>query len=290
MLRNTFCHIPGIGLVTEKRLWADGVRCWEDALSWGAGHMTPRRRDRVAACLAESRLHEQERNPRYFADRLPANLHWRLFPPFRDDVAYLDIETTGLEPWDHSITSIALYDGRRIRTYVQGQNLEDFEGDIQNYKMVVTYNGKCFDIPFIQWYFRTRLDHVQIDLRYVLKSLGYAGGLKGCEAQLGIDRGDLVGVDGYFAVLLWDDYTRRGNEKALETLLAYNVEDVVNLETLMVMAYNMKAKDTPFGEELRIDLPVRPAIPFQPHLETVQRLRAEFWDRQKNQVFPVFTD
>ena len=117
---------------------------------------------------------------------------------------------------------------------------------------------------------------MQIDLRYVLKSLGYAGGLKGCEAQLGIDRGELIGVDGYFAVLLWDDYDRRGNEKALETLLAYNVEDVVNLETLMVMAYNMKVKETPFAESLRIDLPSRPEIPYSPDMQTIRRLKDRF--------------
>ena len=273
MLRNTFCHIPGIGVTTEKRLWADGIDSWESALELGPSRMTTQRREKVARYVAESKIHEQEQNPRYFADRLPANLHWRLFPHFRDGAAYVDIETTGLEPWDHSITSIALFDGRRIKTYVQGQNLEDFERDIEDYKIIVTYNGKCFDIPFIQSYFRTRLDHVQIDLRYVLKSLGYAGGLKGCEVQLGMDRGELAGVDGYFAVFLWNDYHRGGNERALETLLAYNVEDVVNLETLMVMAYNMKVKETPLGKGLLIDLPVRPEIPFEPHLATIQRLK-----------------
>jgi len=43
--------------------------------------------------------------------------------------------------------------------------------------------------------------------------------LKFCEKALGLDRGDLDGVDGYFAVLLWRDYQKKHNEKALETLL-----------------------------------------------------------------------
>lgn len=281
MLNHTFCHIPGIGLITEERLWADGIESWERAQDLDPSRLTPRRRELIASYIAESKIHHQGQNPRYFADLLPAHLHWRLFPEFRNHVVYLDIETTGLEPWDHSITSIALYDGRQIKTYVQGQNLEDFESDIEDYRIIVTYNGKCFDIPFIQWYFRTRLGHVQIDLRYVLKSLGYSGGLKGCEAQLGIDRGGLAGVDGFFAVLLWDDYSRGGNEKALETLLAYNIEDVVNLETLMVMAYNMKVQETPFGRDLRIDLPARPEIPYTPDLPTIRRL--------KDRIFPPGT-
>jgi uncharacterized protein YprB with RNaseH-like and TPR domain len=44
--------------------------------------------------------------------------------------------------------------------------------------------------------------HIQIDLRYILKSMGFKGGLKGCEKQLGMDRGDLAGVDGLLAVYL----------------------------------------------------------------------------------------
>ena len=66
----------------------------------------------------------------------------------------------------------------------------------------MTYNGKSFDIPFIESHFGAKLTHAHIDLRYILASLGYRGGLKGCEKQLGIDRGDLKNVDGYFAVLL----------------------------------------------------------------------------------------
>ena len=89
---------------------------------------------------------------------------------------------------------------------------------------------------------------------HVLRSLGITGGLKGCEKKLGIDRKELDGVDGYFAVLLWREYLKSGNRAALDTLLAYNIEDVVNLETLMVIAYNMNLDATPFSGELRLPL------------------------------------
>src|SRR5947199_8147 len=83
-------------------------------------------------------------------------------------------------------------------------------------------------------------NQAHIDLRYPLRSLGYTGGLKGCERQLGVARPGLEDVDGYLAVLLWDEYRRRKNERALETLLAYNAHDTVNLAALMVHAYNGK--------------------------------------------------
>ena len=86
MLKNTFCHIPGIGLITERRLWADGIESWDLFSELGAARVTPRRRQAVARHLDTSRLHARERNPGYFADLLPPHLHWRLFPEFRDRV------------------------------------------------------------------------------------------------------------------------------------------------------------------------------------------------------------
>ena len=119
------------------------------------------------------------------------------------------------------------------------------------------------------------LDQAHVDLRYVLRSLGLSGGLKGCERQLGIARGDLEDVDGYFAVLLWDDYRRKRNPRALETLLAYNIQDVVNLEALLVTAYNLKIRPTPFAERNRLPTPVAPELPFRADRETIARLRRD---------------
>ena len=131
--------------------------------------------------------------------------------------------------------------------------------------------------PIIESHFGISLNHAHIDLRYILGSLGYRGGLKSCEIQLGIDRGDLKDIDGFFAVLLWHDYKRNRNEKALETLLTYNIEDVLNLETLIVMAYNLKIEDTPFFETHKIALPATPEIPFKADIETVEKIKSEIF-------------
>jgi uncharacterized protein YprB with RNaseH-like and TPR domain len=189
-------------------------------------------------------------------------------------MVYLDIETTGLNRYHDPITTISLYDGESISYYVNGQNLDDFMNDIDKYRVIVTYNGKTFDVPFIEKYFGIRLDHAQIDLRYILGSLGYRGGLKSCETQLGIDRGDLKDIDGFFAVQLWYDYQKSGNPKALETLLAYNIQDVLTLENLMVISYNLKIKNTPFYNN-KLQEPVLPEIPFEVDMETVERIRSE---------------
>jgi uncharacterized protein YprB with RNaseH-like and TPR domain len=45
-------------------------------------------------------------------------------------------------------------------------------------------------------------------------------------------------MDGYAAVLLWERYGR-GDRTALDLLLEYNRQDVVNLEVLMEHAFKM---------------------------------------------------
>ncbi|MEE8430791.1 MAG: ribonuclease H-like domain-containing protein [Candidatus Desulfatibia sp.] len=274
MLKNTFIHIPGIGPKTEQRFWDSGIHSWDDFTQNCPVRLSQSKMDIITSYLEESKQNLKSYNPNYFSDLLPANQHGRFFPEFRNSTVYLDIETTGLESWGNIITTIALYDSDSITYYINGQNLDDFPDDIGKYKVIVTYNGKTFDVPFIERYFGIKLDHAHIDLRYILGSLGYRGGLKSCEIQLGIDRGDLAGVDGFFAVLLWYDYKRTGNQRALETLLAYNIQDVLTLENLMVIAYNMKINATPSYRNL-LPAPVLPEIPFEVDLKTLDRIKRE---------------
>lgn len=273
MLRSTFIHIPGVGVHTERRLWSAGILSWDDFSEHPPIPLTRTRTDSITHHLERSKEELEIRNPKYFERSLSSNQLWRLFPEFRRSVAYLDIETTGLDAWRSYITTIALYDGRSIFHYVNGENLDDFREDIAQYEVIVTYNGRCFDVPFIRSYLGIEMNQVHIDLRYVLKSLGYGGGLKGCEKQLAIDRGDLDGVDGFFAVLLWSDFIKNKNQKALETLLAYNIQDVVNLETLMVISYNLKLRDTPFPVSHRLSIPICPPNPFHADRHTIERIR-----------------
>jgi uncharacterized protein YprB with RNaseH-like and TPR domain len=275
MLRNTFLHIPGIGAKTEERLWEAGIMSWDAFVQPCPLRLSSNRIESLEKYLDESIEHLESQNPNYFTELLLSSQHWRLFPEFRHSTAYLDIETTGMDGYYDDITIIGLYDGTSIFYYVKDQNLDDFRQDVENYKVIVTYNGKCFDIPFIRTSMGLPMAQGQIDLRYILSSLGFTGGLKGCEIKAGIDRGELAGLDGYDAVLLWNDYRRTGNQKALETLLAYNMHDVVNLETLMVMAYNLKLKDTPFSGIKELPDPVLPEIPFKGDLGTIDTVQIE---------------
>ena len=274
MLKSTFCHIPGISISTEQRLWSSGIHSWEALSRTDRPQVSRRAAASLMLHIGKSFESLEKSDPNYFAELLPSNQHWRLFPDFRHSMAYLDIETTGLA-YEDAITTIALYDGQTIRCYVRGQNLDDFRRDIREYAVIVTYNGKCFDVPFIEGHFGMRMNQAHIDLRYVLRRLGYTGGLKGCERKLGLDRKDLTDVDGYFAVLLWKDFIKNKSTRSLETLLAYNIQDVVNLETLLVMAYNVNLEETPFRDRFKLNLPAPPKLPYEADLRTINRIKRE---------------
>ena len=131
MLKNTFIHVPGLGIKSEQRIWSSGIYSWEDLSGKEATCFSPYKREIVKQCIEESIEHLSRGNPNYFGNLLPSNQFWRIFPEFRESAAYLDTETTGLDTWGNEITTIALYDGKSIFTYVQGQNLDKFKEDIQ---------------------------------------------------------------------------------------------------------------------------------------------------------------
>jgi uncharacterized protein YprB with RNaseH-like and TPR domain len=238
LLRRTFCHVPGIGQAAERALWAQGCDSWDTYLD-GPGRFAIGTADRQVACevIEASRRALEERRHQYFVHALGHRESWRAWEAFRDSCVYLDIETDGRLSGS-SVTTIGLYDGAEFRCLVQGQDLDSFRDIISRYAMVVTFFGSQFDIPLLQKRFRGGwFDQIHLDLCIALRRLGYRGGLKRIERQLGIERSDETGgMSGRDAIAMWEAY-RRGNGEALDRLIAYNREDVVNLEVLAGIAF-----------------------------------------------------
>lgn len=268
MIRQTFIHLAGIGKATERKLWESGIHDWADALTERLAGIGGSILDRIRAELEASEQALSAGDGQFFANRLQAKHQWRLYPAFADRTAFLDIETTGLDHAGDQITTAAVYDGSRIRTYVRGENLQDLPRDLQEYRLLVTYNGRHFDVPFIEAQNPGLvLNQPHIDLRHVLGALGYWGGLKGCERQMGLARPEgLLEVDGMMAVRLWHAHLR-GDSRALPALLRYNIEDAVNLRWLMDRAYNLCVQRLPIPvapvaeeDRLTIDMPFEASI------------------------------
>jgi uncharacterized protein YprB with RNaseH-like and TPR domain len=238
MLCHTFQHIPGLGERRERALWRRGISTWDDFLA------APQRSGLSAALVhdAEAIIHLSQEalrqgNIYFFAQLLPMREHWRLYGEFQEVTAYLDIETGPLGHGRQGITVIGLFDGREFRSFVRGDNLHTFEEYVRRYDLLVTFNGKSFDVPMIERDLGVPIYQAQIDLRLLLHRLGYHGGLKRIERQWGIDREEeIAGLTGFDAVLLWARY-RHGDAAALRRLIAYNRADVVNLEELLKRGY-----------------------------------------------------
>jgi uncharacterized protein YprB with RNaseH-like and TPR domain len=236
LLEHTFVHIPGIGPKTEQRLWKKGLLTWGDYLQADNGFFSPGRDAFVREHLEDSI--ENRDNALFFQDRLASGDHWRLFDAFKDRAVYLDIETNGGYQGLDEITMIGLYDGRNVETYINGINMHEFEAAIGAYELVITFNGILFDVPMIKRHFPSiSLPPVHIDLRFLLKKLGYRGGLKKIEKAFSLCRGSAIdGMTGYDAVDLWKAY-QWGDESALERLIEYNTADIVNLKPLMEIGF-----------------------------------------------------
>jgi uncharacterized protein YprB with RNaseH-like and TPR domain len=248
MLESTFIHIEGIGAKTEQKLWSAGARTWADYTDCAESlRLSALQRLRLDEMVAESLRRLEARDYAWFAENLPQREHWRAYPVFQDRIAFLDIETNGgLSPYD--LTLVGMYDGTEMRQFVRGINLADFPDAMRDRALIVTFFGTGFDLPFLRRAYNMDFPQLHIDLCFLLKRLGYSGGLKLVERELGIARSEETdGLSGWDAVRLWREW-RAGRRRSLETLLAYNREDVLNMQTLLDIAYPMMLAKT-LGEE-----------------------------------------
>jgi len=229
-IENSFIPVRGVGEKTEQKLWQAGVTTWDE---FDGSVVGPTKAERIEEFISTARTHLDEGNAYYFGQVFPEESYWRLYENFSEETCFLDIETTGLNEWNDDVTMVGLYQAGEMTTLVRGQNLsqDTLVEELQDSKLLVTFNGEEFDLPFLERAFDVEVVAPHIDLMKVCRRMGYRGGLSFIERQVGIerDRPDLSGED---AVRLWREY-ERGNDASLDTLTEYNREDVVNLEALL---------------------------------------------------------
>jgi len=241
MIKRSFIFLDGIGDNTERRLWQMGFDDWQDYIdAERVPRVSQERKGSHDQVLRKAIANMECKNDAFFGSLLPTKHHWRMYERFKDQAVYLDIETTG-HFQGNSTTVVGLYDGKEFNALIKGKNLskESIEELIDGKKMLVTFYGRGFDVPVLEQEFGVRLPKVHYDLCFSGKMIGYHGGLKKIEKELGICRADdTMGLNGMDAVYLWKDYERRGDERALERLISYNREDVVNLERISNIFYS----------------------------------------------------
>ncbi|MFT4302989.1 MAG: ribonuclease H-like domain-containing protein [Candidatus Woesearchaeota archaeon] len=224
----------------ERLLWKQGIRNWNDFLAASSIKGISFKRKRVLDLqIVHAKKALFNDDIKFFISKIPSKYHYRFYDYYKDSCIFIDIETSGINGY---VTCITLYDRINIMTFVKDYNL-DFKvisKIISNCKMIVSFNGSVFDIPFLRKYCIFNFpDILHWDLRVSCNLLELDGGLKKVEENLGIKRNNnivenLVGGD---PIKLWRTFKATGDKYYLDLLVEYNQEDTINLETLADKIY-----------------------------------------------------
>lgn len=230
MIRSSFIFLDKVGLKKEAQIWQQGIETWQDFLNTSVRGISKASKERHDQKVRLARINLDYGNAPFFKELLPKSEMWRIYPEFKEQAAYLDIETSG---WN--ITVVGIYDGYEMKHFIRGINLnrENVLREIYKHKILLTFNGSSFDIPMLNRCFRHEIRLPQIDLRHVCGRIGLKGGLKSIEKQINIKREEAVqSMIGAEAAYCWGMWMHTGRKEYLNLLLQYNAEDCINLQAL----------------------------------------------------------
>ena len=249
MIQNSFIFLEKITVAKERKLWQQGILSWDDFLKAkkikGISAAAKKYYDRK---IIEARRQLYEGNSSYFAGLMPQTEHWRLYDFFKEEAVYLDIETDGLSD-NNDVTLVGIFDGFDTKTMIRRVNLDWqlLRKELSKYKIVVTFNGSVFDLPFMKKRYgevMPKLPHY--DLRFSCSRIGLKGGLKSIEKQLNISRSSQIveNMYGGDAAQLYRMWRGSGDDYYLKLLVEYNEEDVINLKQIAEYVYKKLYEST----------------------------------------------
>jgi uncharacterized protein YprB with RNaseH-like and TPR domain len=249
VIERTFQIVKGVGPWREKDIWARGYPDWasfEQAKETVAS-------EGIDAELRAAIVRARGASLVELAAMFPEREHWRLYPRFVEQAAFLDLEADG----DEQITVGGVFDAQGVATFIR-----DFEGPralqhlatrLEQSPVWVTFNGGTFDIPVLRRHFPSLSKPVvHIDLRFLVRRVRLKGGLKEVEETLGLHRPPhLKGIRGFDAIRLWREWQTTKNPDALRILVEYNLYDAINLRALVDVCITRAAEQLAWDEPHR---------------------------------------
>ncbi len=248
MIQGSFIFLEKITAAREKKLWQQGILSWDDFLRTDKiSGITAAAKKYYDRKLVEARRQLHLQNSSYFCHLLPQTEHWRLYEFFKEEAVYLDIETDGLSD-NNDVTLVGLFDGFDTKTMIRRVNLDwrQLRRELEKYKIVVTFNGSVFDLPFMKKRYGEVIPQLpHYDLRFCCSRIGLNGGLKKIEKELNIHRSQIVeNMYGGDAAQLYRMWRGSGDDYYLRLLIEYNEEDCINLKRIAEYAYAELRKRT----------------------------------------------
>lgn len=168
--------------------------------------------------------------------------------------AYLDIETCAAG----DVTIVGIFrEDRGLRQLVGGEITDvNVWETLDGVDTICTFNGDRFDLPILERQVRVNLRQRfrSLDLLRECRRAGLKGGLKRLEERFGIAR-STQGMNGWDAMRLWERYENEGDRAALNVLLEYNREDVMNLMQLerIVVGVGLELETRATSHEPRVE-------------------------------------
>ena len=166
-------------------------------------------------------------------------------------IGVLDIETTGLSPARNKFILGGLLDLQTMTMHQyfaenrgeERQVLEDFAEKVSGLDMVITYNGRHFDMPFInrrlQRFSAGSCTPYDLDLYLVVNGHSpikkFVPNLKQktVESYMGLWPNRADEISGAESVELYDRYEKTGDPELCRKILLHNSDDVLQLARLL---------------------------------------------------------
>jgi uncharacterized protein YprB with RNaseH-like and TPR domain len=248
VLNKTFTGLARLSHSAECKLWQHGILDWNSAVRCLELPLSAKKAAELRQEIRVARIAKEVGLIDWFLERLVPGHEIRVLPDFAENTAFIDIETTGLGRQD-VVTTVAIYMSHTMHLFVRDINLQELLRFIPKIKLLITFNGTKFDLPFLKKTFRLPWAIPHIDLLYALKEHGFSGGQKKIENMLSIHRRPQTkGVIGSDAPILWKHH-KKGNRSALRQLLLYNAEDVWMLIKLALACFQFSTRSYPITVE-----------------------------------------
>ena len=243
--------LPGIGPSREQNLKQQGYKTVEALANHPKWRKSANEFLRLVNSKDVSEL--QSRLRRYLPKSHPL-AHYLAGFCRDEDLAIIDIETMGLFGRPIILVGVANVGKRGVRTQQflvrdvseEACALSEFTSNLRSDCAFVSFNGRCFDVPFIREriaYYGLGSDQVfgnpHFDVLHFTRR-AFRDKLANCrletvEKHLGIHRG--INIPGALVPEFYDSYQRSGNVGPLVAIVEHNKQDLITLAQLFCSLY-----------------------------------------------------